>query len=277
MELKLLHIFRNTLFGREVLLGSSYFCKKLGVAPVIYIPEHLKFLMYFENDVVQVDLDKSFVMAPETAKGHSMEIVRSQGLAEPNYIVPKQFTASTLPDIPVNFNFMCCPRSITDISSKIGLGYIGPKVRRIVQSAKFPVLIASSIYKEWNSITVMFGGSMNAVKALRLGLRLRELSGLPVDVFTQERKKDRKYYENKIDKAGLLNEMEKKIRKWYVFNKGEFSENLYHVPHDSLIVIGAYGHGIIKDIIFGSTMEKVQTIMPNNLLIVGPNYSVEMR
>jgi len=162
------------------------------------------------------------------------------------------------------------------MSSKIGLGYIGPKVRRIVQSAKFPVLIASSIYKEWTSITVMFGGSANAVKALRLGLRIGELSGAPVDVFTQEGKKGRQYYEKEIDKAGLSNEMEENVRKWHVFDSGRLSENLYHIPHGSLIVIGAYGHGVIKDIIFGSIMEKVQTIMPNNLLIVGPNYGVEM-
>jgi len=276
MDLKLLHIFRNTPFGREMLLGSSYFCKKTGVSPVIYIPEYLKFLMYFENDVVQVDLDKSFLKAPGTAKEHAVDIVRSQGMPDPEFISPKQFTASTLPDIPVNFNFMCCPRSITDMSSKIGLGYIGPKVRRIVQSAKFPVLIASSIYKEWTSITVMFGGSANAVKALRLGLRIGELSGAPVDVFTQEGKKGRQYYEKEIDKAGLSNEMEENVRKWHVFDSGRLSENLYHIPHGSLIVIGAYGHGVIKDIIFGSIMEKVQTIMPNNLLIVGPNYGVEM-
>lgn len=276
MELKLLHIFRNTPSGREVLLGSSYFCKKLVISPVIYIPENLKFLMYFENDVVQVDLDKSFVAAPETARAHAREIVMSRGLPAPKFVEPKQFTASTLPDIPVNFDFMCCPRSITDLSSKIGLGYIGPKVRRIVQAAKFPVLIAGSICKEWNRIAVMLGGSANAVKALRLGLRLGKLSGVPVDVFTQEDKKSRQYYEDVIDKAGLADEMKKGTRQWYVFDQGDFAENLYEIPHDALIVLGAYGHGLIKEVLFGSTMEKVQTIMPNNLLIVGPNYHVDM-
>ncbi len=58
---------------------------------------------------------------------------------------------------------MCCPRSISDMSSKIGLGYIGPRVRRIVKSARFPVLITSPAYREWQRIAVFFGGSTNAV------------------------------------------------------------------------------------------------------------------
>jgi len=86
MDLKLLHIFRNTPFGREMLLGSSYFCKKTGVSPVIYIPEYLKFLMYFENDVVQVDLDKSFLKAPGTAKEHAVDIGRAQGMPDRDFI-----------------------------------------------------------------------------------------------------------------------------------------------------------------------------------------------
>ena len=56
MAQKLFHIFRNTPLGRETLLQSIYFCQKIGVLPTIYIPEFTKFLMYFENDVVQVDI-----------------------------------------------------------------------------------------------------------------------------------------------------------------------------------------------------------------------------
>ena len=59
MNKQLFHIFRNTPLGRETFLQSLYFCNMTGVTPVVYIPEHTKFLMYFENDVVQVDLDDS--------------------------------------------------------------------------------------------------------------------------------------------------------------------------------------------------------------------------
>ena len=272
METRLLHIFRNTPLGRETLLQSTYFCKTIGVQPVIYIPEFTKFLMYFDNDVVQVDLDASYLTDPGTAHEHALEIVRSQGLPEPGFIEPKNFTASTLPDIPVNFDFMCCPRSISDLSSKIGLGYIGPRVRRIVKSAGFPMLIASSVYKPWQSIAVMFGGSINAINALRLGLRLSHLSGLPLDVYTQLGKHSMDDYKDTLRERNLTEEMENKVRKWEVFDSGNFEVNLYQVPNDALVILGAYGHGLIKEMLFGSTMEKVQSVLTNNLLIVGPQH-----
>ena len=61
MAKQLLHIFRNTPFGRETLLQSANFCRQLDVTLVIYIPEYTKFLMYFDNDVVQIDLDHSYL------------------------------------------------------------------------------------------------------------------------------------------------------------------------------------------------------------------------
>ncbi len=276
METRLLHIFRNTPLGREILLQSSYFCRMVNIHPVIYVPQFIKFLMYFDNDVVQVDLDGSYLKAPETAKVHAVEIVRSQGLPEPDFIEPKNFTASTLPDIPVNFDFMCCPRSITDLSSKIGLGYIGPRVRRIVQSAAFPVLIPGAVYKPWKSVAVMFGGSANAVNALRLGIRISRLSGMPMNVYTQPGRRSRQDYEKIIAAYHLDRDMERCLGKWEFFDGPDLEANLYHVPHDALVVMGAYGHGVIREMLFGSVMEKVQAVLPNNLLIVGPKYQVPM-
>ena len=68
MHSQLLHIFRNTPLGRESFMQSLYFCKNVGATPVVHIPQHTKFLMYFDNDVVQVDLDGSYLTDPETAE-----------------------------------------------------------------------------------------------------------------------------------------------------------------------------------------------------------------
>ncbi|MBA2881536.1 hypothetical protein HNR65_001863 [Desulfosalsimonas propionicica] len=272
MEMQMLHIFRNTPLGREMLLQSAYFCKQLEILPLIYIPDYVKFLMYFENDVVQVDLDASYLKAPDSAKAHASEIIQGMGLPQPRFFTPKHFTASTLPDLPVDFDFMCCPRSISDLSSKIGLGYIGPRVRRIVKSARFPVLIPSAVYKPWTSIAVLFGGSSNAVKALRLGIRLSRRCGLPLDVFSHPENRSQKDYENIIQEAGLKDDFDNYVRTWRISESRPFQENLYEIPHDALLVLGAYGHGLIKELLFGSTMEIVQTVTPNSMLIVGPNY-----
>lgn len=272
MGTKLLHIFRNTPLGRETFLQSTYLCKKLGTSLDVYIPEFSKFLMYFENDAVQVDLDASYLTSPETAKAHVKEILKKVDLSA-RYITPNNFTASTLPDIPVDYDFMCCPRSISDMSSKIGLGYIGSRVRRIVKSARFPVLITSPVYKEWKSVAVLFGGSSNALKALKLGIRISREAGMRLDIFTQIEKKCSKTDCEKILKENKLDKyLERHKANWVFFEKGKFEENLYDIPHDALVVVGAYGHSVIKDILFGSKMERIQSTVSNNLLVVGPNY-----
>lgn len=271
MESKLLHVFRNSPFGRETLMQSLYFCNKAEAYPVIYIPRHSKFLMYFENDVVQVDLDNSYLRSPDTALAHATELVKQSGL-EATFFEPKNFTASTLPDVPTDFDFMCCPRVISDLSTRVGLGHIGPKVRRIVRSSRFPVLITSPVFKPWQSIAVFFGGSANAVKALRLGFRIHQTSGLPLRIFTQAEEKYSRTYEQIIKDEGLEKDMDQYVEQWHIFEGGNFVENLYDVPHDALVVLGAYGHGVIRELVFGSKMEKIQATIGNNLLIAGPNY-----
>jgi hypothetical protein len=272
MDRQLFHIFRNNPLGRETLLQSLYFCQTVGASPVIYIPKHTKFLMYFENDVVQIDLDGSYLTSPDTADKHVTELVEQAGI-EPRLIDPKHFTASTLPDIQTNFDYMCCPRSISDLSSKIGLGYIGPRVRRIVKSARFPVLITSPVYKPWKSIAAFFGGSANAVNALKLGMRISRITGFPLNVFTQMERGSREAYEAVILAENLQEDMDRYVNEWYFFEDGVFEENLYDVPHDALLVLGAYGHGVIKTILFGSKMELIQSTVSNNLLLAGPNYA----
>ncbi len=273
MAQKMLHIFRNTPLGRETLLQSIYFCQKMGVLPTVYIPETTKFLMYFENDVVQVDLDSSYLNDSDTALTHVEHLLKAAQI-KPELFTPKNYTASTLPDIPTSFEFMCCPRSISDLSTKIGLGYIGPRVRRIIQAARFPVLITSPVYKPWQRIAVFFGGSANAVNALKLGIRIAKVTGMHLDIYTQAGKNAPSEYRTIVQNQDLEKLLDSVLDQWTFFDKGRFEDNLYEVPHDALVVLGAYGHGLIRDIMFGSMMEKIQSTISNNLLIAGPKYTM---
>jgi hypothetical protein len=135
------------------------------------------------------------------------------------------------------------------------------------------VLLTSPAFKAWQSIMVFFGGSANAVNALRLGLQISRLTGMPLDVFTQVKKGKLKEYEQVVEDAGLKEEVDRHVNQWHRFTKGKFEDNLYAVPHDALVVLGAFGHGLIKDILFGSKMETIQSTITNNLLISGPNYT----
>ncbi len=268
---KLLHIFQNTPLGRETLLQAAYFSIQLKASLVIYIPRHNKFLMYFDNDLVQVDLDRSYMTSLETARDHVLETASEAGV-NPVFFEPKHFTSSTLPDIPTDFDFMVCPRSISNLSSKIGFGYIGPKVRDIVNAARFPVLIASHVYKPWKSIVVLFGGSANAHQAMQLGFQIREATGFPLRLLTYAEKPPEAYREE-ITKLGFEERFERHVEDWQIFESRNLTESLFHVPHDALVIGGFFGHGLLRDIMFGSKLEKIQSLIANNLMIVGPKYS----
>ena len=276
MNYKLLHIFRNTPFGRETFLQSLYFCKTINAFPVVYIPESDKFLMYFSNDAVQVDLDQSYLLSPKSAKHRAEDLFNEMGF-KPMFYKPKNFTASSLPDISTNFDYLCSPRSVSDRSSKIGLGHIGPRIRRVIKHATFPVLLTSPVFKPWKSISVFFGGSKNALNALRLGLKLAMSSGLPLDIYTLKENHRELHYREQVQKAGLEDPLSQLSNQWHFYKKSEFDIMLYAVPHDSLIVLGAYGHGIIKDVLLGSKMEKIQSTVTNNLLITGPHCNISLQ
>ncbi|QJT09440.1 universal stress protein [Oceanidesulfovibrio marinus] len=266
----LLHIFRNTPFGRETLLNSLYFCETLGLDLKVYIPRMPKFLMYFEYEAVQVDLDGSYLNDPDTAVEHLNGLTKGRNLVV-DLLETKEFTASTLPDVPTNVEFMTSPRIIADKSTSIALGIIGSKVRTILKTARFPVLIPPPVYKPWQSVAVFFGGSVNAVKSFYLGLRIARDSGLPLDVFTVAKEDEREKYEEILAKNELSDAMAREVRIWD-YRDVDFAKLLYDVPHDALVVLGAYGHGIIKEMLFGSKMELVQSVLPNPLLVAGPNF-----
>lgn len=268
MRSNLIHVFRNTPLGRETLMQSIYFCRTLDVGLTIYVPKAVRFMMYFDHEAVQVDLDRSYLSEPETAKDRAMALAEEAGL-KPRLLIPKHRTASDLPDVPTHFGFMCCPRSVSDLSSKIGLGYIGPKVRRIIRSADFPVLLTAPVFKPWKSVAVLFGGSDSALNALRSGIQISRRSGLPMALFIQL-EREAPYYEQRIREAGLEAALDRYCLQRHSFTDGEFANNLYELPHDALVLSGAYGHGLIKNILFGSKMEVAQGTLTNSMLVSGP-------
>lgn len=271
MNDQILHVFRNSPFGREVFLQSLYFAKNTNTSPKVYIPVFRQFLMYFRSTVVTVDLDNAFLRSPKTARKNAEEMINNVGF-KPDFLIPESFTAGSIPVLPTDFTYMCCPRSISDLSTKIGLGYIGPKVRIIIKNSTFPILIPSPVFKEWKSISVFFGGSDTAIKAVQLGMHIKKICGFPLHIFTQAEHHGRAYYQKTLEKNNLFKPIKKQEVKWWFFDKGKFEDNLYNVPHDSLVIVGTLGHSLIREVLFGSKAETLQTILPNNLLLVSPNY-----
>lgn len=250
-------------------MQSVYFCRMVDIGLDIYIPDATSFMLYFEKEAVQVDLDRSYLADPDTARERA-EAIAAERRIEARFLTPKHRTTSALPDIPTHYPFVCCPRSISDLSSKIGIGYIGPKVRRIIRSARFPVLMTATVFKAWKSVAVLFGGSDSACNAMASGLRIAERAGVPLDVFVQK-EHGTSYYEERLQEAGLEGALDGRVRRWHWFEDGTFAVNLYAVPHDALVLSGAYGHGVIKHVLFGGKLEIAQSTLTNNLLLNGPH------
>jgi len=265
------HVFRNTPFGRETFLQALDFCQKLDLRLQVYIPKSRKFLLYLGNRALQIELTSAYIRSPSTAEDHVRELIQDDP-DRVHFYIPADYSASNLPDIDGDFQFMTCPRNISDLSTKISLGHIGSKVRQILFNASFPVLIPNPVFKPWKSISVMFGGSQNGIKCLQLGLIISRLTGHPLYVFTQAEGKSQEEYRSILEQRGMLQEVENEVQEWYFFKSGPLAENLYDVPHESLVIAGTYGQKDLKGFFFGSTMEKLQSILPNNLLLLSQHF-----
>jgi nucleotide-binding universal stress UspA family protein len=267
MPYELLHVFRNTPLGRETLMQSAFFCQQLGMPIDIYVPRESQFLLYFEHGVVTVDLDRSYLRSPGSAHDHAREVVESFEVRH-KFFEPTRRTASH-PDLRSDYAFMSCPRSISDLSTKIRLGHIGSRVRTIVKQAPFPVLIPAASFKRWNRVVCFFGGSANAMVALRCARQISLRSKSRLTIFTQV-EDEIASYEQQFEQLGLAEDLRGGRVEWLSFEEGDLRENLYEVTPDGLLVAGAQGHGVAKDLLFGSKLELIQSELPNPMVVVGP-------
>jgi hypothetical protein len=273
MKRRFLHIYRNTPLGRETLLQSIHFCKTLNLSLSVYIPESKRFLLCCGrgvNGALPIDLDKSYFVSPGNALRHAKELTEKEGI-EPKWITPQNDTEKNWPKIDNAFEFMCCPRCIKEPLSKLTIGYIDSSVRKIINTMQFPVLIPSLVYRPWKKIAVFYGGSHSAFNALKLGLQISRVSNLPMEVFTQLESGGPKDLQDAVENKALKSELDKAIKKWHQFYSGDFISNIYSVSNEALVLVGGFYSSRYRN--YSSKMEKIQSVLPNNLMAVGPNYT----
>ena len=125
-------------------------------------------------------------------------------------------------------------------------------------------------HKRWDRVVCFFGGSANAMIALRCAREISSRSKAPLTIFTQV-EGERNTYEHEFERAGFAEDLAERRVEWLCFEDGDLRENLYAVHSDALVVAGAHGHGVAKDLVFGSKLELIQTELPNPMVIVGPS------
>ncbi len=184
-------------------------------------------------------------------------------------VKPISFTATKLPDLPTRWHVMACPRVMSQSVSRIGLGHIGPRVRAIAKHAPFSVFVPSLCFKAWARVVVFFGGSDLGVKAVRQAISLAERASVPLTVYTHGDASVREVCEAKIAEAGLDETLAQPEYRWQFFEAGSLEESLYDVPSDSLVVAGVADSSVMRELLFGSTLEMIQKTLPNPLVVVG--------
>ncbi|NOX55035.1 MAG: universal stress protein [Planctomycetes bacterium] len=271
MARKMLHIFRNNPLGRENLIQSISFCRKVGNLELwLYYPEHTQCLIAFDSGVVTLDLDATYTRFRETAERHALELLAGSGLVS-HKVTPSKFTSQNLEELSGEWDIMLCPRVISESMSRIGIGHIGRRVRALVKASDFPIFIASPCERPWQSIAAFFGGSDLGLRAVRQGLSLAEQASVPLSVFTQLEDATERECREKLEKSGVMERMSQLRADWVIWRNGSMEANLYDVPRDALVVAGAAGDSAMHELLFGSKLELIQRTLPNPLVIVGPS------
>ncbi|NOZ85308.1 MAG: hypothetical protein GXP49_03410 [Deltaproteobacteria bacterium] len=269
MRDSIIHVFRNTPFGRSSLLQSAYFAELMKVRLEVYIPNERQFIMYFQHSVVTVNLSKGYLRDKDTAEEHVKEVLRNMG-ADYSFFHAKPCAATGLPEIPTDIRFFAAPRCLMEHPRKAGLGHLGPRVRNIIRNAMFPIFIPALAFRPWKQVTVLFGGSGRSLNAVRLAEEIRQVTELPLSVFTHSKDDDRESYAELLQKAGLEHLADERGANWIFRKDKTFEDALWHLPDDALLVASAFGGSPIKERLLGTRMEQMQNEMPNPMLIIGP-------
>lgn len=131
--------------------------------------------------------------------------------------------------------------------------HLGSNLERVVRAAQKPVLVASRAFKPINKFLIAFDGGESVMKAVRHIASGKLFTGLPCVLLSVGKPTDT--MQEKLDEAAAI------LRKaGYSVDAGFASGEPEDVIKDKietdkidLLVMGAYGHSRIRNLIIGST------------------------
>ncbi|MFQ5750429.1 MAG: hypothetical protein ACE5HI_00410 [bacterium] len=268
MRLNILHVYRNTPLGRETLWQAADFTRKTNGKLQVYIPQYDRFLFYFERQAVEIRLDQSYLYLPQTAKQNVQKILAQFDIPL-NLVQIRSKTASTLPNLPTNFDLLSLPRIMVERQGRIHLAAMGTGIRQIVKNAPTPALISPGRFHDWNEMVVLFGGSEFSITALKWALAISKQVSVPLNLITlSENKHEQSYYEKIVQDSQIdLGQ----VNDWRFIESNSVLLLLDEIPREAMIVMGAYGQGRIISKLFGSKTELIQRNTANLTMLIGEN------
>jgi nucleotide-binding universal stress UspA family protein len=131
--------------------------------------------------------------------------------------------------------------------------HLGSNLERVVRAANKPVLVASRAFKPINKFLIAFDGGESAMKAVRHIASGKLFTGLPCTLLSVGKPNDT--LQEKLDEAATI------LRKaGYAVDAGivpgepeDVIKDRIEAENIDLLVMGAYGHSRIRNLIIGST------------------------
>ncbi len=126
--------------------------------------------------------------------------------------------------------------------------HLGSNLERVVRSAQKPVLVASRAFKPINRFLIAFDGGESVMKAVRHIAAGKLFTDLPCTLLSVGKPTDS--MQEKLDEAAAI-----LSRAGYTVEAGFAAGERGKIEADNidLLVMGAYGHSRIRNLIIGST------------------------
>ena len=136
---------------------------------------------------------------------------------------------------------------------------MGSTVERLVRQSFKPCLVTPENFSEINKILVAYDGSGHSSRALQEAAELASAMSIPISVLSVAEDKDMDEA-NKLSREGMELAQSHECKATHMVGKGLADEIILEMAaeHDyGLIVMGAYGHTRIREMILGSTTTQV--------------------
>ena len=131
--------------------------------------------------------------------------------------------------------------------------HLGSNLERVVRSATKPILVASRAFKPINRFLIAFDGGESVMKAVRHIAAGKLFTGLPCVLMCVGKPTDS--LQEKLDEAAaLLRKAGYEVEAGFEAGEPEdVIKNRIESDNIDLLVMGAYGHSRIRNLIIGST------------------------
>lgn len=138
--------------------------------------------------------------------------------------------------------------------------FLGTNVEFVVRQTHKPVLITPSEYKPFRKMLIAYDGSSFADKALRSGAEIAQAMKLPITVVCVADKKDEAL--QTLSKAKTFLEGYKLAVDAVAKGERDHAVGILEICNDEeskfdILVMGAYGHSRLQEMILGSTTVRV--------------------